>query len=133
MYSTRLTSETPPLALTGICPLCDSALVMRKARRDQSTYIGCTNYPHCTYSSEYDEALQQLRDQLARAEAEAALLRLQTRPVAPHKLIQRSLVESGLQRLGNLVLQKRHVDPALAAEVTNAIMLLCQRVRGEQV
>jgi len=132
VHSTRLSSETPPLALTAICPLCGSALVVRKARRDQSKYIGCTKYPHCTYVSEYDELIHLLREQLARAEAEAALLRLQTRPTPPGELIQRSLVESGLQRLGNLVIQKRHAAPALVAEMVNAIMALRERVGGGQ-
>jgi ssDNA-binding Zn-finger/Zn-ribbon topoisomerase 1 len=128
-YSTTDTLAAPPLVLTGECPRCGNALVTRISR-DQTRFIRCSGFPACGFRGEYDPILHQLRDRLARAEAEAALLRLQTRPVPASDLVQCSLVESGLQQLGNLVLRKRHEAPALVAEVTSAIMALRQRVRG---
>jgi Topoisomerase DNA binding C4 zinc finger len=118
-----------PIALTGQCPHCGRALVTRISR-DQTRFIRCSGFPACPYRADYDPILHQLRDRLARAEAEAALLRLQTRPVPSSDLVQCSMVESGLQQLGNLVLRKRHEAPALAAELTTAIIALRQRVRG---
>jgi Topoisomerase DNA binding C4 zinc finger len=115
--------------LTGQCPHCGSTLVTR-TRRDQTRFIGCSGFPACTYRGEYDPMLHQLRDRLTRTEAEAALLRLQSKPTPAADLIPRSLVDRELRRLGEVILRQRYESPVLAAEIMKAIMALRELVRG---
>lgn len=52
------------VALTGTCPLCNRDLRVRRRRADNEPFIGCSGYPACTYTTDYDVALEQLHDEL---------------------------------------------------------------------
>jgi ssDNA-binding Zn-finger/Zn-ribbon topoisomerase 1 len=124
-------NTSPAYAVTASCPSCGGALIVR-TRRDGSHFIGCTTYPKCTYITEYDPVLQELRNRITRAEAENALLRLQTKPTPPADLISRGVIDRELRRLGDIVLRNRFEAPEFAAGVTNAVLALRQLVQGGQ-
>lgn len=48
------------VALTGQCPLCDRELSLRRRRSDGEPFVGCTGYPACRYTCDYDVALERL-------------------------------------------------------------------------
>jgi len=51
---------TPVFALVSDCPWCGGVLTIRHTRADRKPFIGCTDYPGCTYTSSYEIALQTL-------------------------------------------------------------------------
>jgi len=53
-----------PAVLTGTCPLCESRLHVRNRRSDGAPFIGCTSYPACCYTSDYDVTLEHLNDEI---------------------------------------------------------------------
>ena len=76
MYSTRRSSETPPMILTGTCPACGDLLILRQPKTG-AAFVGCSTWPRCTFRSAYDEFLHRLRDENARLRAEVTLLQMQ--------------------------------------------------------
>jgi ssDNA-binding Zn-finger/Zn-ribbon topoisomerase 1 len=52
------------VALTGTCPLCSRDLRVRRRRADNEPFVGCSGYPNCSYTTDYDVALEQLHDEL---------------------------------------------------------------------
>jgi ssDNA-binding Zn-finger/Zn-ribbon topoisomerase 1 len=68
----------PVYALSAACPLCYGALSLRQTRDGRRFYIACTRRP-CEYTAAYEPVLAQLRDRIARLEAELAFTRLQTK------------------------------------------------------
>jgi ssDNA-binding Zn-finger/Zn-ribbon topoisomerase 1 len=64
------------ITISGTCPSCGHALKVCQARAG-AFYLGCSDYPRCTFRCAYDATLQQLRDRNARLEAELVLLRMQ--------------------------------------------------------
>jgi ssDNA-binding Zn-finger/Zn-ribbon topoisomerase 1 len=65
--------------LTGSCPECGHALRLRQAKAGM-LFIGCDDYPRCSFKCPYDQELQTLRDRNARLEAELTLLQMQYAP-----------------------------------------------------
>lgn len=55
------------VVLTGKCPLCDRDLRVRRRRADNEPFVGCSGYPSCSYTTDYDVALEQLYDELERS------------------------------------------------------------------
>jgi len=76
MYSTRRSSETPPMILTGTCPACGDLLALRQPKTG-AAFVGCSTWPRCAFRSAYDEFLHRLRDENARLRAEVTLLQMQ--------------------------------------------------------
>jgi ssDNA-binding Zn-finger/Zn-ribbon topoisomerase 1 len=60
--------------LSGSCPLCGCALLQRRRRVDGAPFLGCTGYPACAYTCDYD-ALQRIYDANAQLQLEVAQLR----------------------------------------------------------
>lgn len=54
------------VALTGTCPLCGGDLRVRRRRSDNEPFVGCSRYPGCHYTTDYDVALELLHDELER-------------------------------------------------------------------
>ncbi len=50
------------------CPECGRAMRVRTNRRDRSQFLGCTGYPNCRYSEEYEPQAQALARQIAELE-----------------------------------------------------------------
>jgi hypothetical protein len=122
-----------PLILTGQCPRCGNALVTRSPH-DQTRFIGCSGFPACTYRGDYDATLHQLRDRLARAEAEVELLRRQAKPVPALDMTHCHVIDQKLRRLGEVVARGRYEAPAFAAELLIEILAIRAAVeRGTEV
>ena len=51
------------------CPECGRAMRVRTNRRDRSQFLGCTGYPNCRYSEEYEPQAQALARQVVELEA----------------------------------------------------------------
>ena len=71
----------PVYVLSAACPLCHGTLALRQTRDGRHYYIACTRRP-CEYITAYEPVLEQLRDRIARLEAELEFNRIQTRSVA---------------------------------------------------
>ena len=52
------------IALTGECPLCGRVLRTRYRRSDRQPFVGCTGYPDCTYTCDYDDVIERLHDEM---------------------------------------------------------------------
>jgi hypothetical protein len=70
----------PIYTLSAACPLCHGVLILCQTREGRRFSITCTRRP-CAYTAAYDPVLSQLRDRIARLEAELAFTHLQTKPV----------------------------------------------------
>jgi ssDNA-binding Zn-finger/Zn-ribbon topoisomerase 1 len=68
----------PTYTLSSVCPLCHGALSLRQTRDGRHYYIACTRRS-CEYTSAYEPVLAQLRDRIARLEAELEFTRMQTK------------------------------------------------------
>jgi len=53
-----------PAVLTGTCPLCDSRLHVRNRHSDGAPFIGCSSFPGCRYTSDYDVTLESIYDEM---------------------------------------------------------------------
>ena len=71
-------SAYPVYTLSASCPLCHGALTLRQARDGHRFYVACSRRP-CNYTPAYEPVLAQLRDRLARLEAELEFSRMQGR------------------------------------------------------
>jgi ssDNA-binding Zn-finger/Zn-ribbon topoisomerase 1 len=68
----------PVYVLSAACPLCHGTLALRQTRDGRRYYIACARRP-CDYTAAYDPVLEQLRNRIARLEAELEFTRLQTK------------------------------------------------------
>jgi ssDNA-binding Zn-finger/Zn-ribbon topoisomerase 1 len=50
--------DDPVIAIVLHCPYCDGKLRKRFRRADNAPFVGCTGYPDCRYTCDYDEVLQ---------------------------------------------------------------------------
>jgi ssDNA-binding Zn-finger/Zn-ribbon topoisomerase 1 len=48
-----------PFVLTGDCPNCGEPLAVRRRRKDGERFIGCSAFPQCRWSCDFDLALQE--------------------------------------------------------------------------
>lgn len=44
--------------ITKACPKCGQLLTIRRNRKDDSEFLGCTNYPECTYTEPLPETIK---------------------------------------------------------------------------
>jgi ssDNA-binding Zn-finger/Zn-ribbon topoisomerase 1 len=72
------------VTLTSSCPSCGHTLKVCQAKSG-AFYVGCSDYPRCTFRCAYDEVLQALRDRNARLEAELTLLQMQHAPTTAER------------------------------------------------
>lgn len=70
---------SPVYTLSANCPSCGYAPKLCQAKAG-AFYIGCSDFPRCTFRCPYDPVLQQLRDHNARLQAELTLLQMQYVP-----------------------------------------------------
>jgi len=68
----------PVYTLSNACPLCYGALTLRQTRDGRRYYIACSRRP-CDYTASYEPVLEQLRDRIAKLEAELEFTRMQAR------------------------------------------------------
>jgi ssDNA-binding Zn-finger/Zn-ribbon topoisomerase 1 len=76
MYSTRRSSETPPMILTGTCPACGDLLTLRQPKTG-AAFVGCSTWPRCKFRSHYDATLNQLRNEVERLCAALTIEKMQ--------------------------------------------------------
>ena len=51
-----------PLVVLETCPDCGAHLVVRFSRKSKAHFIGCADWPDCTFSEAYDARVQRLAD-----------------------------------------------------------------------
>jgi ssDNA-binding Zn-finger/Zn-ribbon topoisomerase 1 len=68
----------PTYTLSSACPLCHGALSLRQTRDGHRYYIACNRRP-CDYTAAYEPVLEQLRNQIAKLEAQLEFTRMQTK------------------------------------------------------
>ena len=56
------------VALVVKCPKCSSDLVVRSNKLTGDKFIGCSGYPTCKYSTQYDYALDHIYEKQQRLE-----------------------------------------------------------------
>ena len=112
--------------LSATCPQCQAPLRLRYRRDGCGPFIGCERFPHCRFTAEYDQALQNLAVRMQVLEDEAKALRSGVR--APVHL----------ERILTTLIFLAHPDrwhqgqPAtqLAHEVTTALIDLRTQLQG---
>jgi ssDNA-binding Zn-finger/Zn-ribbon topoisomerase 1 len=50
--------------ISGDCPACGSHLVTRTNRAEGNKFVGCSGYPECRFTTQYDRALDEIMLQL---------------------------------------------------------------------
>jgi ssDNA-binding Zn-finger/Zn-ribbon topoisomerase 1 len=64
-----------PIRLARDCPLCRAPLRLRRRREDAGLFLGCSQYPRCTFAEDFDHATAALLDRIADLEGELDELR----------------------------------------------------------
>ncbi len=59
----------PEVVVTYRCPDCGRAVYRRRRRRDDEPFLGCSGYPACRWTADYDSRVQALAEQVAELEA----------------------------------------------------------------
>ena len=81
-----------PARIARDCPLCGSALRLRRRRCDSGTFLGCAAYPSCRHAEEYDHHVDELARYAAQLEADlAATRRHRCQPTPPSVDVAREL------------------------------------------
>jgi ssDNA-binding Zn-finger/Zn-ribbon topoisomerase 1 len=120
----------PAWRLAAECPRCRRALVVRYARRDGGQFIGCTGYPHCRFTCEYNDALQWLASRTAALETE---VRAGRRAQGSVRLLAPASLERALTHLISLAhpdrWSQRQPATTLAHELTTALRALREQIQ----
>ena len=59
-----------PYSITAACPDCGCQLKLRQNREAGNQFIGCSGYPMCGYTAEYEQREQALAQQIVDLEDE---------------------------------------------------------------
>jgi ssDNA-binding Zn-finger/Zn-ribbon topoisomerase 1 len=111
-------NNTLVYALTSTCPLCRGLLRLRHRRDGQGSFLGCSQYPTCRFTAEYEPILNDLARRLHAAEARAHV----------PALFSDSL-DRALRNLLGLIHPDRWKDHPLATELAKAVVDLRARAR----
>jgi len=109
--------------LAGDCPKCGSEIVVRRRRADGEAFLSCLSYPVCKWGGDYDQALDELSDQMTELRDEIRRLR-SSGPKASFD-IDREL---------RVIISVAHPDKwpkagALAHEITSLLNALRSRIK----
>jgi ssDNA-binding Zn-finger/Zn-ribbon topoisomerase 1 len=133
MQYSRYHSHTPTYALTAVCPRCDVPLCVRDGARGY--FIGCSGYPGCRYTSEYDRALQSLGKRLHDLEDEVSVLHFSACESLPLKCSPSIPATLDIDRELKKLLLSCHPDRwqghPVATALTQAVLELRDRIREE--
>src|SRR5262245_45335162 len=67
-------NNTVIYALTSTCPQCHGLLRLRHRRDGQGAFLGCSAFPACRFTAEYEPVLADLAARLEAAEAHVPAL-----------------------------------------------------------
>ena len=48
-----------PFILTRDCPKCNEPLVVRRRKKDNRKFVGCSNFPECKFACNYEPAIDE--------------------------------------------------------------------------
>jgi ssDNA-binding Zn-finger/Zn-ribbon topoisomerase 1 len=106
--------------VTEVCPDCGARLVLRRNRRDEPVFIGCSKFPGCDFTEAYVEREQRLAERIA--ELEDSMVAVPSSPV--------DVLSKELRALAARFHPDRHGGSRLANDVCAAILELRGRVNG---
>ena len=107
------------------CPICHSPLVYRKGKYGE--FIGCSNYPKCTYIDKQKEAIQK------QGKKEEALMQqaLQER-VAQDDKTNRALSQKAEHQQAGEAIQKDALQSASDSESQKAVLDILTKPRDKE-
>jgi len=112
------THNTAIYCLTATCPRCRGELRLRTRHDGQGSFVGCSEYPACKYTADYDAVIHALGKRLYAAEA---------REHVPALSLQS--LDRDLRKLVAIVHPDRWQDHPLATELTKAVNALRAKLR----
>lgn len=106
--------------LTGDCPLCRAPIALRTNRQKSTQFLGCSNYPDCSFTEPINQAMLQDAgyNSLVEAHYEHAreVAKLQTQIMDLHRTVA-SLAERGYA--------KTQTHPRVTDRDLKALITLC--------
>ena len=120
-------------AISTLCPDCNAVLRVRSNRRDGHHFVGCSRYPRCNFTSDYDELIEDLGEKIERLEDWVRYLRGELRDAGNDRdagMIQSAEVDDKLKGLVFELHPDRRGEAISTTEVTQRINDLRSRLHA---
>ena len=116
------------VALVAECPDCGSRLRIRRRRSDRSRFLGCSAWPGCHFTADYDHALEDVWREIESLRAEIRGMRRRERQSPRGEVKGADLVRRELRELLFQLHPDRNPEGLDATQVTAVLSALRDRL-----